>query len=37
MISKPEWGLNVSKKNLPALSAFSFEKAINALPNKTDG
>ena len=37
MKSKPEWGLNVSQKNLEALSAFSFEKAINAFAHKTEG
>jgi hypothetical protein len=36
MTSKPEWGINVSKKNLPELSRFAFEKTLDALP-KTDG
>jgi hypothetical protein len=34
--SKPEWGLNVSKKNMVALQKYSFEKAINDLA-KIDG
>lgn len=29
--SKPEWGLNLSQKNLPLLAEFSFDKAVQRL------
>jgi hypothetical protein len=29
--SKPEWGLNISKKNLPILSEFKFNKTIKSI------
>jgi len=29
--SKPEWGLNLSKKNLPLLSRFAFDKIVQEL------
>lgn len=29
--SKPEWGLNLSHKNLPLLAEFSFDKAVHRL------
>ena len=29
--SKPEWGLNLSKKNLPLLSQFAFDKIVQEL------
>jgi hypothetical protein len=29
--SKPEWGLNLSKKNLPLLTQFEFEKVVQGL------
>ena len=35
--SKPEWGLNVSKRNMPALSQYSFESVINTFAVQTDG
>ena len=31
MTSKPEWGVNVSKKNMPAISRYAFESTIDAL------
>lgn len=30
-ISRPEWGMNVSKKNRPMLDAYRFEKTIQSL------
>jgi hypothetical protein len=30
-VSRPEWGMNVSKKNRPLLDAYRFEKAIQSL------
>lgn len=32
--SKPEWGLNLSKKNLPELEPYTMGKTIAALANK---
>lgn len=29
--SKPEWGLNLSRKNLPLLARFSFDMAVQGL------
>ena len=29
--SKPEWGLNLSKKNLPLLAKFAFEAMVQSL------
>jgi len=29
--SKPEWGLNLSQKNLPLLAKFSFDMAVQDL------
>jgi hypothetical protein len=29
--SKPEWGINLSTRNMPQLEAFSFEKTIAAM------
>jgi hypothetical protein len=29
--SKPEWGINLSSKNLPGLERFQFERAIQSL------
>jgi len=29
--SKPEWGLNLSKKNLPLLAQFAFDQVIHRL------
>jgi hypothetical protein len=37
MTSKPEWGVNVSKKNLPVISQYAFESTINAFAHQTDG
>jgi len=31
--SKPEWGINISKKNMPELNEYSFEKTIQTLTN----
>lgn len=36
MTSKPEWGVNVSKKNMPELAPYTFERILDELP-KTDG
>jgi hypothetical protein len=33
--SKPEWGINVSAKNLLALQAYRFENSIQCLVDKT--
>ena len=33
--SKPEWGLNISKKNMPLLEPYRFEKVVEAMVNKT--
>lgn len=30
-ISKPEWGLNLSQKNMPSLAAYSFERTATQL------
>jgi hypothetical protein len=35
--SKPEWGVNVSKKNMPELSQYAFESTVNALSHQADG
>lgn len=37
MTSKPEWGVNVSRKNMPELSRYAFESTINAFAHQTDG
>jgi hypothetical protein len=37
MTSKPEWGVNVSQKNMPELSRYAFESTINAFAHQTDG
>ena len=29
--SKPEWGLNISRRNLPLLEVFAFEKQVSRL------
>jgi hypothetical protein len=29
--SKPEWGINLSKKNMPAIEAFAFEAVVGRL------
>lgn len=29
--SKPEWGLNISKKNMPLLEKYSFEKIVETM------
>lgn len=29
--SKPEWGLNLSRRNLPLLAPYAFEQAVGAL------
>jgi len=34
--SKPEWGLNISKRNLAALEPYRFEKTVNALYRGSD-
>jgi len=28
MKSKPEWGVNVSRKNIPFLETFAYDKAV---------
>ncbi len=33
--SKPEWGLNISKKHMPALQDHAFEKTVDRLLNET--
>ena len=33
--SKPEWGLNISKKNLPLLEPYRFTTTIDKLVNET--
>lgn len=35
-ISDPEWGLNISKKNMPAIEPYRFEKMIESLINNYD-
>ena len=35
--SKPEWGLNVSKRNMAALSPYSFESTIKNFAVQIDG
>jgi hypothetical protein len=37
MKSKPEWGVNVSQKNMPELSKYAFESTIKALTQHADG
>ena len=37
MTSKPEWGVNVSKKNMPSLWQYAFESTINAFAQHGDG
>ncbi len=32
--SKPEWGLNISGKNMPLLNDYSFSQAIEAIINE---
>jgi hypothetical protein len=29
--SKPEWGLNISKKNMPLLEPYRFEKIVEGM------
>ena len=29
--SKPEWGVNVSKKNMPAIEGFAFDAVVERL------
>ena len=31
--SKPEWGINISRRNIPALARFAFDASIEALVN----
>lgn len=33
--SKPEWGLNISKKNMPLLENYRFEKVVEYMLNET--
>jgi hypothetical protein len=33
--SKPEWGLNISKKNMPLLEPYRFEKVLDAMVDET--
>ena len=33
--SKPEWGLNISKKNMPLLENYRFEKVIETLVSES--
>ena len=33
--SKPEWGLNISIKNMPLLEPYRFEKIFDAMVNET--
>jgi hypothetical protein len=35
--SKPEWGLNISQKNMPALEPFRFESSIERLTLQITG
>lgn len=35
--SKPEWGLNISKKNMPALREYAFEAMIQKLLDNKNG
>ena len=35
--SKPEWGINISRRNMPALEQFAFDTMIEALANEVDG
>jgi len=37
MKSKPEWGVNVSRKNMTELSHYAFEVAIDAIALRTGG
>lgn len=32
--SKPEWGLNISKRNMPALEPYRFETTVKAIMDK---
>ena len=34
--SKPEWGLNLSKKNIPLLENYRFENVVETMVTKTD-
>lgn len=34
--SKPEWGLNVSRKNMPILDQYGFEKTVDYICQKND-
>jgi len=36
MTSEPEWGVNVSKKNMPELGRYAFGKTLDELP-EADG
>ena len=35
--SKPEWGINISGKNMPAIEQFAFEKTIERIAHATEG
>ncbi|MBU1680127.1 MAG: DUF4365 domain-containing protein [Bacteroidetes bacterium] len=35
--SKPEWGLNISKKNMPTLEKYAFETTLDRLIYEADG
>jgi hypothetical protein len=35
--SKPEWGINLSKKNMPAIEKFMFDSVVKQLTGETDG
>jgi hypothetical protein len=34
---KPEWGLNISKKNMPTLQEYAFETTVDRLLHEADG
>lgn len=35
--SKPEWGLNISQKNIQTLDKYAFETTVNRLIHEADG
>jgi hypothetical protein len=35
--SKPEWGLNVTEKNMPVLKAYAFETTLDRLVHQAEG
>jgi hypothetical protein len=35
--SKPEWGLNISSKNMAMLQEHAFEKTVLRLQHQSDG